>query len=106
MNPSSGPLHTLDLDPAQLFRGGNLIIIHEKGEKHEPPIDGSFILQLLISEYNQPKSTRAANKILLILTHQAEKHWSQCCGKFGQNLDTLKGKFDFVFSIFECEHWT
>src|SRR5271168_4369589 len=96
MNLSTRPLHTLDLEAPKLFGAGNLLMVHEKGEKQEPPIDGSFILQLLISEFvsksTQPGSAPGSRKILLVLTHQTEKHWNQCCAKFGQNLETLKSK--------------
>jgi hypothetical protein len=102
MNPASRHLHTLDLNVDELFSSGNLILVHEKGEKQEPPIDGSFMLQLLINEFcaktgqmGQPAhshvpATVPDKKILLVLTHQTEKHWSQCCSKLGQNLESLK----------------
>jgi len=98
-------LQSLELDK-NIFKRDSLIVTHQDG-----PVDGSFVLHFLLSEFSRIGGTAATSggggeaKVLLILNHQSATHWMSIASKLGSNIDRMKGEIRRSENTFVNSHW-
>lgn len=82
---TSNFLQSVELE-SSIFDMNSLIVTHQDGQ-----VNGSFVLQFLVSEFIRMAGGDSQLKVLLILNHQSTYHWASIATKLNWNIHSLKG---------------